>query len=61
MKKYLFSAAPLLPLVIVVALAIGGIMMNLWVYAILVIVCPVVAGIIWYMYKDTERKMNKYH
>jgi general stress protein CsbA len=58
MKKYLFSAAPLLPLVIVVVLATGGIMMNRWVYVLLVIVCPAAAGIIWYMYKDTEKKMK---
>jgi general stress protein CsbA len=59
MKKYLLSAAPLLPLVIVIALAVGGITMNPWVYVILALVCPVAAGIIWYMYKDTEKKMNK--
>ena len=57
--RYALSAAPLLPLVIVIALAIGGITMNRWVYVILAIVCPVAAGIIWYMYKDAERKIKK--
>ncbi len=61
MKKYLFSAAPLLPLVIVIVLATGGVTMNRGVYATLAIVCPVAAGIIWYMYKDTEKKMKKSH
>ncbi len=59
MRKYLFSAVPLLPLVIVIVLAIGGIMMNRWVYVALAVVCPVAAGIIWYIYKDMERKMKK--
>ncbi len=59
MKKYLFSAAPLLPLAIVIVLAIGGITMNRWAYVILAIVCPVAAGIIRHMYKDTDRKMKK--
>ncbi len=61
MKKYLFSAALLLPLVIVIVLAIGGVTMNRWVYVILAIVCPVAAGITWHMYKDTARKMKKSH
>ncbi len=56
MRKYLFAAAPLLPLVIVIALAIGGVLMNSWVYVILVIVCPAVAGIYWYWHTDAKRK-----
>ncbi len=57
--RYIFSGALLLPLVIVIILAITGITLNVWIYVILVIVCPVAAGIIWYMYKDAERKMKK--
>lgn len=57
--RYIFSGALLLPLVIVIILAITGITLNVWIYVILAIVCPVAAGIIWYMYKDTERKMKK--
>ncbi len=56
MKKYLFSAALFLPLLIVIVLAAGGITMNRWVYVILAIVCPVAAGIILYMYKDRPKK-----
>ena len=58
MKKYLFSAAPLLPFVIIIVLALNGITMDRWVYVILAMVCPVAAGIIWYTHKDTERKMK---
>ncbi len=61
MKKYLFSVALLLPLAIVIVLAIGGVTMNRWVYVILSVVCPVAAGAFWYMYRDTDRKMEKSH
>ena len=57
--RYIFSGALLLPLVIVIILAITGITLNVWIYVILAIVCPVAAGIIWYMYKNAERKMKK--
>jgi general stress protein CsbA len=39
MKKYLLSAVPLLPIVIVVVFAIGGVTMKHWVYVILAVVC----------------------
>jgi len=58
---YAFLATPLLPLVIVIVLAIGGIMINQWVHVILAVICPVTAGIIWFMYKDMERKLKKSH
>ncbi len=43
--RYIFSGALLLPLVIVIILAIAEITLNVWIYVILVIVCPVAAGI----------------
>lgn len=55
-NRYALSAAPLLPLVIIIVLATGGVTMNRWVYVILAIACPVAAGIIWYTYKNTEKK-----
>ncbi len=61
MKKYIFSGAPLLPLIIVIILAIGGITLSRWVYLILAIVCLLAAAMIWYMFKDTEKKMKKSH
>ncbi len=61
MKKYIFSGVPLLPLIIVIILAIAGITLNRWVYMILAIACLFAAAIIWYMFKDTERKMKKSH
>ena len=36
---YALLATPLLPLVIVIVLAIGGIMINQWVHVILAVVC----------------------
>lgn len=48
----------LLPLLVVMILALFGITMDYWVYIILGIVCPLVAGSIWLIYKDTERKVN---
>lgn len=59
-NRYIFSGALLLPLLIVIILAITGIMLNAWVYMVLAIVCPVAAAILWYTYKDTERKIRKF-
>ncbi len=57
-KKFFLSAAALLPLVVVVILAVFGATLNVWVYIVLAIVCPLVAGIIWFTYKDIEKKMR---
>jgi general stress protein CsbA len=59
--RYIFSGALLFPLVIVIILAIAGITLNVWIYVILAIVCPVAAGIIWYMLKNMENKVKKFH
>ncbi len=56
--RYILSAAPLLPLVILVILAMVGITLNVWVYLVLVIVCPLVAGTIWVMSKGVEKKIK---
>lgn len=49
--------APLLPLFLVIILAIVGITFGFWVYMILGIVCPLVAGILWFMYREMEKKI----
>lgn len=49
--------APLVPLFIVIVLAVIGIMLNVWVYVVLAVVCPLAAGAAWFLYKDMERKM----
>jgi uncharacterized membrane protein len=48
-----------LPLLVVIILAIVGVTFSTWVYALLFIVCPVVAGIVWFVYKDMEKKVSK--
>lgn len=55
--RYIFSGALLLPLVIVIILAITRITLNVWVYVVLAVVCPLAAGAVWFLYKDMERKM----
>ncbi len=55
--RYILSAASLLPLAIVVILALVGITLSVWVYIVLVMVCPLAAGVVWFLYKDMERKM----
>jgi len=48
----------LLPLLIVLLLAVGGIFLNAWVYVILSIFCPLAASVTWFLYKDMERKIS---
>ena len=55
--RYILSAAFLLPVVIVVILALVGITLSVWVYIVLVMACPLAAGVVWFLYKDMERKM----
>lgn len=57
--KYLMPMAALLPLLVVAVLALIGMIFNFWVYIILAIVCPLVAGFLWFTYKDTERKVRE--
>ncbi len=47
----------LLPLAAVVVLAMFGIVLDFWVYVILVIVCPVVAGFLLYASKIMDKKV----
>lgn len=56
--KFIFVMAALLPLFVVVILAIIGIILNLWVYIVLGMVCPLVAGVVCFIYKDMERKIT---
>ncbi len=60
MKKYLYILAPLLPLAVVAALTISDVSMDAWVYLILSVICPVAAGITWYVYFiEGNDKMTK--
>ena len=55
--KYILSAAFLLPLVIVVILTMVGFTLNIWVYIVLVIACPLAAAVVWFLYKEMEKRM----
>jgi hypothetical protein len=48
---HILAAAPLAPLFIIIILAAVGITLNVWVYVIVAVVCPLAAGIIWFMYR----------
>ncbi len=55
---YILAAAPLAPLFIIIILAAVGITLNVWVYVIVAVVCPLAAGMIWFIYKDVEGKIK---
>lgn len=59
MKKRLtvISMAFILPLVVVGVLALFGITFSSWVYLLISTVCLIDAGILWFIYKDMERKI----
>jgi ABC-type protease/lipase transport system fused ATPase/permease subunit len=57
--KQVSFLAPLLPLFVVIVLALFGFFFHFWVYLLIVIACPAVAGVIWFTYRDTERKVSK--
>ncbi len=57
-KKFFLSAAALLPLMAVVILAVFGVSLSVWVYIVLAAVCPLVAAILWFTYKDFDKKMK---
>lgn len=56
MKYKTLSLIALLPILVVIILAAAGIILDHWVYIILGIACPLVAGVIWLIYKDTAKK-----
>ncbi len=51
-KKQVAFLSPLLPLFVVIVLALFGLILQFRVYLMLVIVCPVAAGIIWFICRD---------
>jgi hydrogenase-4 membrane subunit HyfE len=57
-NRLILVMAILSPFLLVIILAISGITFNAWVYIILGITCPVVAGIVWFLYKGMERKVS---
>lgn len=56
--KYLIPAAVLVPLFVVVIFGVFGVTFSFWVYLILSVACLFVAGIIWSLYKDMEKKVD---
>jgi uncharacterized membrane protein len=56
--RHILSGALLLPLVIAIILAMAGIALNIWVYVVLAIICPLAAGAVWFLYKETEGKVQ---
>ena len=56
--KQVAFLGPLLPLFVVIVLALFGFFLQFWVYLMIVIACPAVAGVIWFIYRDTERKVS---
>ncbi len=59
MKAAIFPLMAFLPLLVVIILAIAGITLNFWVYIILAVICPLAVGIIWFIYKETEKKIKE--
>ncbi len=57
-KKSFLSAAMLLPLIVLLILALFGGKLSTWVYIVLGAVCFLVAGIIWFICRDLEKKMK---
>lgn len=51
------SAVSILPLLVVGILAMFGIILSFWVYLLLAIICPLEAAILWFIYKDMEKKI----
>lgn len=47
----------LLPLIAAGIFELFGIIFSFWVYLILAIICPMEVGILWFMYKDMEKKI----
>ncbi len=56
MKHMILPLAALLPVLIVLILAAAGISLDQWVYITVGIVCPLVAGAIWLIYRDAGEK-----
>lgn len=54
--KYLMQVLALSPLLVVAVLTATGRTFYLWVYVILAIVCPLVAGFLWFTYRNMERR-----
>lgn len=56
--RYLFTTAALVPLLIVLVLAAFGMTFDTVVYAGLAVVCPIVAGVTWWIYREMDRRVN---
>jgi predicted membrane protein len=56
--KYLAITIISIPL-LVVFVAIFGITFNVWTYLLLFILCPLAAGILWFIYRDMEKKLKR--
>jgi hypothetical protein len=56
-KIAVITIIALLPLIAAGIFALFGIIFSFWVYLLLAIICPIEAGILWFIYKDMERKI----
>ncbi len=56
-KLTVITILALLPLIAAGIFALFGIIFSFWVYLLLVIICPLEAGILWFMYKDMAKKI----
>lgn len=56
-KYIVISLASLLPLAAVGVLSLFGVIFSFGVYLLLAVICPLEAGILWFMYKDMEKKV----
>lgn len=57
MKKrgILIAITPLIPILVVVALAVFGIVFDSRVYMLLGLICPVIAVFLWFYYRDGRK------
>lgn len=56
-RQRAFALTPLLPLVVAIALAPFGVRLSAWFYLLLAVVCPGVAGVLWWLARDAEQKI----
>ena len=49
---------PLLPLPVGLVFTATGITFDIWVYVLLAIPCPAAAGLIWFIYREMEKKVE---
>ncbi|MBI4848285.1 MAG: hypothetical protein HY808_06880 [Nitrospirae bacterium] len=48
-------SVPLLTVII----SLFGITFSIWTYLLLFILCPLAAGILWFLYRDMQKKLKR--